>query len=69
MNKPVIELDPQELKAAVGGLDDNDPFIIYANYVDSLYEKYGCRGMGMKYLKTVCTPEEKARIRELWNNV
>ena len=64
MNDMIMELDPEELGAVSGG-DSADAFTEYADYVDTLYDTYNCRGMGLKHLKTLCTPEEKARIREM----
>ncbi len=53
----------EELANVIGG-DSVDLFLLYAEYLDTLFEKYGVRGV--KNVKKVCTPEEKEKIREMY---
>ena len=64
----MMELDIEEIGKVYGGTSA-DTFMDYAEYLDTLYAKYNCKGKGLKFLKTQCTPAEKAKIRELWNRV
>ena len=70
MNAKTMELNPEDFENVVGGGEALLPaFQQYAEYVDELYEKYGCRGKGIGFLKSVCTLEEKSEINELWEIV
>ena len=66
MNAAMTELVPEEFINAVGGNALDEVFRQYMDYVDSLYAKYGCRGKGLRHLKTLCTPEELSEMNELW---
>ncbi len=65
-DKAMTKLNMNELTNVTGG-DSSDLFLLYAEYLDTLFEKYGIRGV--KNIKKVCTPEEKAKIREMWKEV
>ena len=56
----MTKLNMNELTNVTGG-DSSDLFLLYAEYLDTLFEKYGIRGV--KNIKKVCTPEEKASIK------
>lgn len=61
------ELKLNEL-AYIDGGDSIDAFDVYAQYVDTLYAKYQCKGKGgIRYLKTQCTPEERDKLVDLWH--
>ena len=67
METMMAKLEMEELEAVSGGIDSSEAFDIYADYLNMLYDKYGYRGVGgVAYLKSLCTPEERARISELW---
>ncbi len=42
-----------------------DAFDVYADYLNTLFAKYGLRGI--REVKKVCTPEALARIKELYH--
>ncbi len=57
----MMELELSELEDYCGG----DAFDVYADYLNTLFAKYGLRGI--RAVKQVCTPEELARIKELYH--
>ena len=66
-NTEMTELELREMDHINGG-DSSDAFTVYAEYVDMLYAKYNCKSKGgIRCLKTQCTPEERARLIELWH--
>ena len=69
MNETMLELAPEEMTMVNGGTSSYEAFLVYMEYVNTLYDKYDCFEMGLAYLKKQCTSEEKARIRELWHDV
>ena len=57
----MMELELSELEDYCGG----DAFDVYADYLNTLFAKYGLRGI--REVKKVCTPEALARIKELYH--
>ena len=61
-----MELNVKELEKVSGGSSKAYELgMEYKRYVDSLMAKYQCADRGLDYLKTVCTSEEKNKIREM----
>ena len=54
----IMELELSELEDYCGG----DAFDVYADYLNTLFAKYGLRGI--REVKKVCTPQELARIKD-----
>ena len=63
-----LKLNEMAWVSAGSGETGFDAFKAYGELLNQLFDKYGCweKG-GFSYLMTVCTPEEKARIMELWH--
>ena len=66
-NEAMMEMELDELQEIAGGFDSVDAFLVYAEYLNTLFAKYNVQGI--REVKKVCTPEEKAKIKELWNAV
>lgn len=70
----MTELNAQELEQIAGGTETSAKgrgrvnFVLYTYYVDKLYDKYNCRGKGIRYLKKQCTADEKAKIHDMWHD-
>ena len=64
-NEAILELELNELENVSGGMDSSEAFDVYADYVNTLFAKYNVHKV--RDLKKVCTPEEKARIIELYH--
>ena len=62
MNEAIMELELNELKDMCGG-DSYEAFLVYADYLNTLFDKYNCHGI--REVKKFCTHEELARIKEL----
>ena len=56
----MMELELEELEL-IGG----DAFDVYADYLNTLFAKYNVHGI--REVKKVCTPEELAKIKELYH--
>ena len=65
MIEEMNELTLDHLESVVGGNYADDAFLQYANYLESLYEKYHLVG-GLHHLKEICTADDKAQIRKMW---
>ena len=64
----MFEPDPNAMVKVAGGAGDASAACDeYIGYVNSLYDKYCCLGKGLRYLMSVCTPEEVAKMRELYD--
>ena len=65
INEEMMELELDELKNIAGGMGCAEAFDVYAEYLNTLFAKYNVKGV--RNVKKVCTPEEKAKIKELYH--
>ena len=64
-NEMLMELGIEELEQVGGSFDSSEAFDVYADYLNTLFEKYNVHGI--REVKKVCTPEERAKIKELYH--